>query len=65
MIIKSLIVVIGILFFLSLEYLFPKEKIEFKEKLSLVQEQGQKLIFSTSGSAAKVPDGTDGSAVKS
>jgi sterol desaturase/sphingolipid hydroxylase (fatty acid hydroxylase superfamily) len=34
MVIKSLIVVIGILFFLSLEYLFPKEKIEFKDKLS-------------------------------
>jgi len=36
MIIKSLIVVIGILFFLSLEYLFPKEKIEFKDKLSRI-----------------------------
>ena len=36
MIIKSLIVVIGILFFLSLEYVFPKEKIEFKDKLSRI-----------------------------
>ena len=36
MLIKSLIVVIGILFFLSLEYLFPKEKIEFKNKLSRI-----------------------------
>ena len=36
MIIKSLIVVIGILFFLSLEYLFPKEKIEFKDKSSRI-----------------------------
>ena len=36
MVIKSLIVVIGILFFLSLEYLFPKEKIEFKDKLSRI-----------------------------
>ena len=36
MVIKSLIVVIGILFFLSLEYLFPKEKIEFKNKLSRI-----------------------------
>ena len=36
MVIKSLIVVIGILFFLSLEYVFPKEKIEFKDKLSRI-----------------------------
>ena len=36
MLIKGLIVVIGILFFLSLEYLFPKEKIEFKNKLSRI-----------------------------
>ena len=36
MVIKILIVVIGILFFLSLEYLFPKEKIEFKDKLSRI-----------------------------
>ena len=36
MVIKSLIVVIGILFFLSLEHLFPKEKIEFKDKLSRI-----------------------------
>ncbi len=36
MVIKSLIVVIGTLFFLSLEYVFPKEKIEFKDKLSRI-----------------------------
>jgi sterol desaturase/sphingolipid hydroxylase (fatty acid hydroxylase superfamily) len=36
MVIKSLIVIIGILFFLFLEYLFPKEKIEFKDKLSRI-----------------------------
>ena len=36
MAIKSLIVVIGILFFLSLEYLFPKEKIDFRDKSSRI-----------------------------
>ena len=36
MVIKSLIVVIGILFFLSLEYLFPKEKIKLRDKLSRI-----------------------------
>jgi sterol desaturase/sphingolipid hydroxylase (fatty acid hydroxylase superfamily) len=36
MALKSLIVIIGILFFLSLEYLFPKEKIELKNKISRI-----------------------------
>jgi len=36
MALKSLIVVIGILFFLSLECLFPKEKIELRDKLSRI-----------------------------
>lgn len=36
MVIKSLIVLIGILFFLSLEYLFPKEKIKLRDKLSRI-----------------------------
>ncbi len=36
MVIKSLIVAIGILFFLSLEYLFPKEKIKLRDKLSRI-----------------------------
>ena len=33
---KSLIVIIGILIFLSLEYLFPKEKIQLRDKLSRI-----------------------------
>jgi len=36
MVMKSLIVAIGILFFLSLEYLFPKEKIKLRDKLSRI-----------------------------
>tara|TARA_B100001093_G_scaffold445578_1_gene449282 strand:+ start:567 stop:1313 length:747 start_codon:yes stop_codon:yes gene_type:complete len=34
MALKSLIVIIGILIFLSLEFLFPKEKIQLRDKLS-------------------------------
>ena len=36
MALKSLIVVIGIMVFLSLEYLFPKEKIALRDKLSRI-----------------------------
>lgn len=36
MALKSLIVIIGILIFLSLEYLFPKEKIQLRDKLSRI-----------------------------
>ena len=36
MALKSLIVIIGIVIFLSLEYLFPKEKIQLRDKLSRI-----------------------------
>ena len=36
MVLKSLIVIVGFLFFLSLENLFPKEKIELRDKLSRI-----------------------------
>src|SRR6056300_1378476 len=36
MVLKSLIVSIGIIFFLLLEFLFPKEKIKFKKKISRI-----------------------------
>jgi len=36
MVLKSLIVSIGIIFFLILEFLFPKEKIKFKKKISRI-----------------------------
>jgi hypothetical protein len=42
MVLKSLIVTIGIIVFLLLEYLFPKEKIKFKKKFL----EFQKIFFS-------------------
>ena len=36
MVLKSIIVIVGFLFFLSLENLFPKEKIELRDKLSRI-----------------------------
>ena len=36
MVLKSLIVIVGFLFFLFLENLFPKEKIELRDKLSRI-----------------------------
>jgi hypothetical protein len=36
MVLKSLIVSIGIIFFLLLEFFFPKEKIKFKKKISRI-----------------------------
>ena len=38
MVLKSLIVSVGIIFFLFLEYLFPKEKIKFKKKVSRISK---------------------------
>ena len=38
MVLKSLIVSIGIIFFLLLEFLFPKEKIKFKKKISRISK---------------------------
>jgi hypothetical protein len=43
MVLKSLIVSIGIIFFLLLEFLFPKEKIKFKKRIYL---EFQKIFFS-------------------
>jgi len=38
MVLKSLIVSVGIIFFLFLEYLYPKEKIKFKKKVSRISK---------------------------
>ncbi|NDG89501.1 MAG: sterol desaturase family protein [Proteobacteria bacterium] len=38
MVLKSLIVTIGIIFFLLLEFFFPKEKIKFKKKVSRISK---------------------------
>ena len=38
MVLKSLIVSVGIIFFLLLEYLYPKEKIKFKKKVSRISK---------------------------